>query len=142
MNFRDAAIKDIKQIEYLLKECTLPTNDIKDYIDNFVIAEQDKEIIATAGFERYGEIVLIRSIAVKQKYRGKYIGNRLFKMLESKFRSENIKVLYLLTENATEYFKNLGFAVKERESVPDVITQTKQFKGLCPASATLMYCNL
>lgn len=142
MNYRAAVKEDIEKIELLLKECDLPTNDIKEHIDNFILVENENKVIGVAGFEIYSEIVLIRSVAVVQKHRGKFIGNKLYQLLESKIRNKGIKELYLLTESATEYFKKIGFTIKDRINVPESIIQTKQFKELCPETANIMYYDL
>lgn len=142
MNYREAVEEDIKQIKSLLEECNLPVNDINEYIDNFVIAVQNNDIIGVGGYEKYGEIVLIRSIAVAKKYRGHSIGVNIYHLLESKIKYLGIKNIYLLTETAVEYFNKLGFTIKERKNIPDAVTQTKQCKELCPSTAIVMFNEL
>jgi len=139
MTYRDASVKDIAEVEYLLKHYNLPVNDILEYIDNFVVSEQDNKIIAVGGYEIHEGISLIRSIAVAQEYRDRSIGVDIYHLLERKIKNNGINKAYLLTETATGYFKKLGFTIKERTSIPKAITQTKQFKELCPSTAIVMF---
>lgn len=142
MKYRDAVTSDIEQIESLLKEYSLPVNDIFENINNFVIAEQDNKIVGLGGFEKHGEIILLRSITVTQEYRGKAIGKSIYQLLESKISRLGINQLYLLTETATDYFKNIGFTIKERIDVPEAVMRTKQFNELCPSTAVVMFYEL
>ena len=142
MKYRDAVTSDIEQIESLLKEYSLPINDIFENINNFIIAEQDNKIVGLGGFEKHGEIVLLRSITVTQEYRGKAIGKSIYQLLESKISRLGINQLYLLTETAADYFKNIGFTIKERINVPEAVMRTKQFSALCPSTAVVMFYEL
>ena len=142
MNYRDAVAQDIEKIENLLIEHHLPVNDILKYIDNFVVSEQKNNIIGVGGYENLGEIALIRSIVVSQEYRGQSIGANIYRLLEEKIKHIGIKEAYLLTETATDYFKKLGFTLKERASLPEAITITKQFRELCPSTAIIMFNEL
>ena len=142
MNYRTAVVQDIGQIENVLKKYNLPVNDILEYIDNFIVSEKENKIIGVGGYETLGEIALIRSIAVAQEYRGKSVGVNIYNLLERKIQDIGIKEVYLLTETATDYFRKLGFTIKERTSIPKVVTQTKQFKELCPSTAVVMFNKL
>jgi amino-acid N-acetyltransferase len=53
-------------------------------------------------------------------------------------RTTGLKKVYLLTTDAQAFFRKLGFAEVPRESAPEAIRRTAQFRTLCPASATLM----
>ena len=139
MKYRDAVVQDVGGIENLLEKCNLPVNDIMENIDNFIVSELENKIVGVGGYETHGEIALIRSIAVDQAYRGKSIGVNIYHLLEKKIKHIGIKEVYLLTETATDYFKTLGFTIKERTSIPAVVTQTKQFKELCPSTAIVMF---
>ncbi|NID14509.1 hypothetical protein [Luteibacter yeojuensis] len=46
--------------------------------------------------------------------------------------------LFLLTTTATDYFVERGYRRVDREEVPADIRSTRQFAGLCPASALVM----
>jgi len=139
MKYREAVVQDAVGIENLLEKCNLPVNDIMENIDNFIVSELENKIVGVGGYETHGEIVLIRSIAVDQACRGKSIGVNIYHLLESKIKHIGIKEVYLLTETATDYFKTLGFTIKERTSIPKVVTQTKQFKEICPSTAIVMF---
>ena len=142
MNYREAVAQDIDQIENLLKKYHLPVNDILEYIDNFVVSEQENRIIGVGGYETVGDIALIRSIAVVQEYRGKSIGINIYRLLERKILNTGIKEVFLLTETASDYFKKLGFTIKNRANIPHAVTTTKQFKELCPSTAIIMFNEL
>ena len=97
-----------------------------EHINNFIILEQKNIIIGVGGYEVLGEIVLIRSVAVAQEFRGKSIGVDIYNLLERKIKHTGIKEAYLLTESAMDYFKKLGFIIKERTSIPKDVMKTKQ----------------
>ena len=138
MNYRDAVAQDIEQIKNLLIGYNLPVNDIMEYIGNFVVAEQDNNIIGVGGYEIHGTIALLRSIAVAQECKGKSIGVNIYHLLERKIKEAEIREIYLLTETAMDYFKKLGFTINECSSIPKAVMKTRQFKELCPSSAIVM----
>ena len=53
-------------------------------------------------------------------------------------KEAEIKETFLLTETAMDYFKKLGFTIRERTTIPETVTTTRQFKELCPSSAIIM----
>ena len=53
-----------------------------------------------------------------------------------------MRALYLLTLTAEDYFATRGFARVGREHVPETVMQSREFLGLCPASAIAMHCVL
>jgi amino-acid N-acetyltransferase len=53
-----------------------------------------------------------------------------------------MKALYLLTTTAERYFPSFGFVKTTRESVPDEIKTSVEFREACPASATVMALEL
>lgn len=139
MIYRQATDLDLKDIISLLDNNKLPSNDCNEHIKNFIVIENNNEIIGAGGLEVYDDIGLVRSIVVDQQYRSNGIAKKLYKLIEAQAYQFNIKSLYLLTETAIEYFNKLGFEIKQRSEIPITIIQTKQLKELCPASATVMY---
>lgn len=138
MNHRQATNADLQEVIELLNSSELPSNDCADHIRNFIVIEEDNQIIGVGGFEIYGVVALVRSIAVKPMYRGKGIAGYIYQSLEKIANRLGVRTFYLLTESATEYFKSLGFIVYDRTKTPTTIMQTKQFKELCPSSAIVM----
>ena len=142
MNYRDAVNLDIERIEHLLQKCGLPYNDLTEHVENFVVVVKKNKIIGAGGFEKYGGVSLVRSLAVFPEYRGIGVGKQIYALLERKIRNSGINKLYLLTETATEYFKKAGFIIRGRENIHKAIAQTKQFRELCPSTAVVMYKEL
>ncbi|NOY73762.1 MAG: GNAT family N-acetyltransferase [Gammaproteobacteria bacterium] len=142
MNYRKAIGADLNEVKKILIANGLPSVDFGEHFDNAVVVEEKGEIIGLGGLEICGDIGLVRSIVVIPRYRGKGIAKNIYRLIEDKASHLGINVLYLLTESATEYFKKLGFTVQRRTETPIAVMETKQFKALCPSSATVMFCKI
>lgn len=125
-------------IKDILKELELPFTDIDNFIDNFLIAKADNEIVGNIGIEVYNSLAVLRSLGVKKKYQGLGIGHQLFISLKKSAYRLNISEIYLLTETAENFFAKYGFIRHHRNKVPQIIKQTNEFKTLCPATAVCM----
>ncbi|MFD2570650.1 GNAT family N-acetyltransferase [Spirosoma soli] len=77
---------------------------------------------------------MLRSVAVQVDYRHQHVGQQLLTAVQQR----GIQRLFLITTTADHYFGRLGFERIERNLVPDTISATRQFSGLCPASAVVM----
>lgn len=127
------------EIEKILKENNLPTDDLSDMnLDNFLAYAEDGNTKGVVGLEAYGAEGLLRSLAVSVGYQGSGCGSVLLGALENHARAIGIKQLYLLTETAAQYFTQRGFLVIPRALASDSIQSTQQFSELCPANAVLM----
>jgi amino-acid N-acetyltransferase len=107
-----------------------------------VVIEDDGEIVGIGGAELYGDIALLRSLTVLERYRGKGIGNTIFFKIREYLKDHGVQTIYLLTETAEEYFRALSFVGVSREVVPQEIRKTEQFSSLCPSSAVVMKCTV
>ena len=99
---------------------------------------QDSETVAWGGFETHGTDGLLRSLVVVSTYRSKGIGVTVLKIIEAKAAEQGIARFHLLTTTASGFFEQQGYAVNQRVSAPPLISQTEQFRGLCPGSACYM----
>jgi len=142
VNIRAATPADLQAIERILSALDLPSDDCANHISNFVVAEAADQIVGTGGLEQYGNVALLRSIAVVKEQRGRGLGDTLYSTIKSAAQSHGAQELYLLTETAETYFEARGFTVVDRENVPRDIKNTEQFSGLCPESATVMRLSL
>ena len=121
----------------LLATCRLPSSDIRNE-GVFVVARAGAQLCGTAGLEPFGALALLRSVAVHPAWRGKGIADALCREVMHRARAMGVRRLFLLTTDAQAYFRRLGFAAIERDSLPAEIRATAQFRELCPASAVAM----
>jgi len=104
----------------------------------FVVREDDGRVVAVAGVEVHGEDGLLRSVAVDESYRGQGLAASLVEAVLQRARRLELRELYLLTATARAYFARLGFVDCPRESAPEAIRGSWEFRSGCPATATFM----
>lgn len=126
------------RIEESLRANGLPYRDIHD--EEVVIFEfgYEDRMIGVGGLEGYDSVGLLRSIVIKESYRGMGHGKRLVRAIEDVARNEGIETLFLLTTSASSYFRDLEYREIPRSEMPPEIRKTEEFSDLCPTSATCM----
>lgn len=121
----------------LLAQAGLPTADLSWRTRLFGIHDVGR-LVACVGLEPYGEVGLLRSLAVAPDYRGKGLGQALVRHAEHEARSAGIDTVCLLTTTAAGFFGARDYAVTDRADAPAAIRDTLQFSSLCPASSSFM----
>lgn len=139
LNIQIAGQKNLTAVSHFLTKQNLPISDLLEENVSLYLAYDGQDLVATIGLEKYGKIGLLRSLAVKETFRNQQIADKMIKGLFEVCKSENIKMIYLLTTTAENYFLKKGFLPVEREVVPAVIRQTREFRSICPSSAVVMY---
>ena len=140
---RDARPTDWDTVNRLLAESGLPVEDLDaDRLEGFLVAEDGDDIIGLIGLEVFGTTGLLRSLVVAKDARRAGLGGKLVGSLESAAQTAGIKELWLITIDAEKFFERQGFAIVDREIVPDTIRQTDEFGTLCPGTACLMMKSL
>ena len=84
------------------------------------------------------EDALLRSIVVRPESRGRGAGAAVTQAIAARAFANGTRRLWLLTTDAAPFFACQGWRTAEREAAPASIAASRQFSGLCPASATLM----
>ena len=135
---RTATREDLGDIESLLEASQLPTAGVRDDVCGFLVAEADSKIIGVVGMEVHGRYGLLRSTAVAPEWRSHGVAKRLVDRIIAEAESRGVNALYLLTTTAERYFPSFGFAATTRDTVPEAIKETGEFREACPASATVM----
>lgn len=135
---RAARAEDLGSIEALLASSSLPTVGVREALQRFVVAESKGELVGVAGLEPCGASALLRSVAVKQEWRSAGVGRALVTRAIADAEASGIDALYLLTTTAERYFPSFGFREITRDVVPEAVRATAEFRGACPASATVM----
>ncbi|WP_313951629.1 arsenic resistance N-acetyltransferase ArsN2, partial [Accumulibacter sp.] len=103
-----------------------------------LVARDDRRLIAAAGLQPCGDVVLLRSLAVATTHRRHGLGSRLVEALERRASANRQRQIFLLTTTAQDFFAARGFRPLARETVPPAIAGTAEFRHLCPASAVCM----
>jgi amino-acid N-acetyltransferase len=135
---RRATQKQYPQIVNLLQADSLPVEDIAEPGVEFLVLESADGVIACGALERFEGCCLLRSLAVEESHRRIGHAARLCEALMSRAASNLYGDIFLLTNDAADYFARYGFEVFNRRRAPLVIRQSRQFSRLCPESAVLM----
>lgn len=142
ITFRPVAAADWPAVEALLVAARLPLDGASDHLANFVVGERDGRMLCVGGFEQYGKVALLRSMAVEDYQRGTGIGQQLLESVRALARGQGVAELYLLTTTAANFFGRHGFSVIARAETPLALQASREFQGVCPASATAMVAKL
>ena len=123
----------------LLKSATLPTEDLTEaHCDHFYFTGPEATPSGLVGLELLGDVALLRSLVVAGDQRGAGAGSRLLAHAESQARLNGVRLLYLLTTTAEDFFARRGYVRADRQTAPVPIRGTREFAGICPASSAFM----
>jgi amino-acid N-acetyltransferase len=137
----------LEKLQKFLQLNKLPSEDLTESYNVkgriYLGYEDDRgELIGSGGLELYGTSALLRSVAVKEQHRDKFIGRKIVDDLIQKAKEMNISDIYLLTESAQDYFVKLGFTAVDRNEVPEKVRASSEFTHICPTSAVCMFYKL
>lgn len=129
----------LAQVKRLLDDAGLPTADLMiAHLEDFFGIGTPDALVGVVGVEPLGSAALVRSLAVAPDQRSHGFGKALVNAAERHARSKGATDLYLLTNNAEQFFEGLGYTRAERTTAPEAIRRTREFAALCPASAVFM----
>lgn len=133
---RPAEPADWPEIEWLLVDAGLPLSGAREAMERFFVVENDGKVVACAALEAYKEAWLLRSVAVQADRRGTRVGARLVTQILS--RVDTHRPVVLLTTTAADWFTRFGFRPVKRSAIPHSVTESIEFRGACPSTATIM----
>lgn len=133
---------DLPVVLELLRDCALLETGVAEAFGAFVVARSPGELVGCAGLEVYGELGLLRSVAVRPAARSAGLGSALVASIEGEARRRALRELYLLTTTAAPFFQKRGFASVSRTALPPEIAQSWEFRVGCPQTAQALYRTL
>jgi len=136
-----ASKRELSTALALLKDAKLPTQDIGENTQLYVIKEE-YEIISTVAMEDDNTTALLRSLSTMPAKRGLGYCKKLVHYLEEIAKQKGLQSIYLLTTTAAEFFAKTGYQIVSRSEPPSFILQTSEYSSVCPASATVMKIEL
>jgi amino-acid N-acetyltransferase len=136
---RESTAEDLPAIRSLLTEAGLPTTDVNSSPGlRLWVAEDGSALVGVIGLEQYLSAGLLRSLVVSPHHRKRGLARRLVDTVEGHAKAADLKQLALLTETADRFFEALGYRLIDRQSVPEDVRQSAEFRTLCPLSARCM----
>lgn len=133
---------ELQPLCVFLSEAGLPTEDLLLPHRTFFRFDELGELLGFGGIEGSGTDRLLRSLVVTQGRRGLGLGRQMLEMLEHIASTDGVVRLHLLTNTAPGFFSANGYRVESRSDAPQAISNSVEFKSLCPASAVYMVKDL
>ena len=137
-----ATAADLPEILALLGRSRLPPDGLAEHVASTIVAKDGGRVVGSAALELYGDVGLLRSVAVDEGVRGQGLGRRLTRAALDLARPRGLRTVYLLTETAGGFFPRFGFRPVTRGDVDPAALQSVEFTTLCPASALVMALDL
>jgi amino-acid N-acetyltransferase len=129
---------DVEALLALMTRAQLPADGLASHLDAAFVAREGDRIVGSAAIEIYADGGLLRSVAVDADRRGTGLGARLTAAAIDEAARRTLPALYLLTTTAERFFPRFGFERITRDEVPASVQASIEFRGACPASATVM----
>jgi amino-acid N-acetyltransferase len=134
-----ARATDDALVRGLLTTAGLPLDGLSDQFPSaYVVAFDRGVVVGAAGLETYGDVGLLRSVAVSEAVRSRGLGRRLVENRLAQARLEGLGRVFLLTTTAAPYFERLGFLRTDRNEAPAALSESPEFAFACPASAACL----
>jgi amino-acid N-acetyltransferase len=108
----------------------LPAMEIQEWLSTFWVLEKDGGLVGCAGTERYGEAIVLRSVAVDPSLRGTGEGERLVGHALHDARRGGAKRAYLFTGSAAGFFTRFGFERCELTDFESAARESWQWRGV------------
>lgn len=138
MEIRRAVPGNLEQAASLLRAAELPPIPDPFLLQNLLVCLESDRVIGVVALEVVGLRGLVRSLAVDPSHSRRGVGTSLLDSLMARAHELSLRELYLLTETSQEFFAGYGFVPVSRESVPQAIRSTRQYREQCPETATVM----
>ena len=99
---------------------------------------QNDNLQACGAFEIYGEIGLLRSVAVTPNQQSHGLGAALLAELEHQAQRQGMQTLYLLTTSAAPFFAAHGYRTLERAEADSRLHASVQWGSICSSAALMV----
>jgi N-acetylglutamate synthase-like GNAT family acetyltransferase len=114
----------------LLEAHHLPTEELEDWLEHFVVAEDDGSLIGCGGMELFAEdsAGLVRSMVVNGDLHGSGVGSRILEWVEGHARELGVRHLLLFTMDAGPFYERLGYELVDLDAFPPSARRSWQYR--------------
>lgn len=121
---------DYAEVLALLNEVKLPPEGVQEHFSEFFVARDEAdELVGCVGQERYGNVALLRSLAVKPGQQGNGLGRELTLEMLADARARGVNEVVLLTTTAADFFqRHFGFEPVERQRYDAALAASPEWK--------------
>ena len=138
MNIKELSINEFDSVFSLLQESDLQYSDLNKPGIRLFRFEENNQFVGLGGLEIFGNLALLRSVAVRKDLQNNGLGTQIVGYIENVAKESGISTLFLLTTTSSDFFKTKGYQSINRDDFAEPLKQTAQFTNLCPASAICM----
>jgi N-acetylglutamate synthase-like GNAT family acetyltransferase/protein-tyrosine-phosphatase len=129
---------DFDAIKRLLVASLLPSRDVAEGRQRFIVATEAGRLIGCAGLQVSGQDGLVRSMAVHWTRRNAGLGSRLHGRLLFEAVLAGVRTLYVVTTTAEDFFAGHGFKKVAAADVPAELQASDEFTAFVPGGSTVM----
>jgi len=123
-----ATAQDLDAVLRLLAEVDLPAEGVAEHFGAFFVARDGETVIGCVGEERYGDVSLLRSLAVAPSLQRSGLGKALTARLLDEAIRNSVSEVVLLTTTAGDFFaRHFGFAQVERKRFDKVFAASPEW---------------
>jgi amino-acid N-acetyltransferase len=133
-----ARTDDLDVVEALLEREQLLVDGLRQHVNPLWVARAGNRVVGCAGLEVYGDVALLRSVAVAAEQRHSGVGSALTSAALEEAARSGIAVVYLFTKTAERFFPRFGFEIVDRADLPASVQSSVEFAHACCADAVVM----
>lgn len=138
-----AAASELDEVLALLGNVNLPTEGVVEHFGDFLVARTGNRLVGCVGQERYGDVTLLRSLAVSPDLQGSGLGKALAGRLLEEALSAGASEIVLLTTTAKEFFaRQFGFSETARSKFDSALADSMEWRLPRCSSAVCMSLRL
>lgn len=128
MRLTEVVPDDVDQLTAFLRVADLTTAGLSGGLRLWVDRDDTGSIVGSTGYERVGEHVLIRSVAVGPSQRSAGRGTALAGFVLEQAAREGARRAWLFSRRSGPFWQQLGFVRADRDELARVLADTHQVR--------------
>jgi UDP-N-acetylmuramate: L-alanyl-gamma-D-glutamyl-meso-diaminopimelate ligase len=136
-----ARTEDLDGVSALLERSSLGYPEAGARLGDMLVVRDDGNgtIVGCVAMELYDDAGLLRSLATAPERRGEGLGWMLADAALGRARARGCRRVYLITENASDFFaEKFGFRTVQPSLVDAAVAESSQFRGATPNSTAMV----